>query len=698
MLPLAIVVTNPWQGVLYCNYGENGWSEKHHLRATSLASVEADLLEIATARSYLLAKGATLEFAVVRQCKRPCPLKPVLQTPLHALTRLDDSDYWLGPNDVFSGPWIWGETADGRSAKKLLHCLADDEITAGRWTRAPLVVGAGSAVAPADPRTASKAELFDYYFRTLRDRTVHARKIAQDDAGNTTWEQTPWSTFYHTTIGKADIGRRWARVSWEPGDYDVAPTFSPCGTCVMVVRSCYAAPCKFYSNGVENELSYYFVDDSAALLPHLNIFHPAVQIQPYTRGTGPGEKSPFSRSWWTAGYSAGNAPGTAPTGTAGDFLGLTAASYNQSLPTPEILKPGCDLPGPLLTVDNFPLTFTVSSVNRLTVDDDTLEVSTLGTRWVKIKARPALKLTLEGGTPSYAHIAETILQKRDFELSQPLAGKAAVKLREEFPAPLVLTGTVNDWAIDADAKIIPVTVTGDAVITGIAGGRPGRRITLVNVGAVPLRLQSEAGGSVITNLLRFGNAEWPLLPWSAVDLVYGDSRWRAFTAPLVHANRAGATRGYCLMQPESIDDWNLTKSWVRNVENFVELEKPMVGGWGFPAFIGSNTLDVGSVTHGGIAVPTADEVVELITPIPTYTIARRYFLLNNSAFTITFRNRVFVTGGDIGKNIACPGNVDYDLGPYDAAEFMWMNAAWVILERSDTPLGATAISQVLALL
>lgn len=385
---MLTLVQNPFVGVLYGNHAGNGESEIYRLAATTIGAAETDFLEVATARSYLLGAGCEIRGAVVRQVMRPPQQKPILPARLFSLQLVGGGDYWQPPNDDFSGPVLWGETANGRKSKRLLHFLADDELTAGHWIREGFTMPAGPATPPADPRNASKADLVLFYLQTLRDRTVHGRKVFQDTSGNTTWELTRWKDFYCRQTSVERIGRRWVPVSWEAGDYTFGPKFSPCGTVVGYERSSYDAPCRFYTNGAENQIRYYVAADAAALLPFPTIFHPSTQVQPYSRGAAPGEQTPFRPTWWATGESNGSAPGIAPTGTPAEFLGLTACMYNQSFPTPPSLLPECDVMNRILTVGDYPITISVGYVNELRLDGTKFVVSPLGTGKALVEMQP----------------------------------------------------------------------------------------------------------------------------------------------------------------------------------------------------------------------------------------------------------------------------------------------------------------------
>ncbi len=573
-------------------------------------------------------------------------------------------------------------------------------MMAGQWIHGGFTLPAGPAVVPLDPRAASKAELFRYYFMTLRDRTVHASYVGRDAAGNTSWFHRPWSSFYSLACGKQDIGRRFVPCSWEPIDYSFAPDFSPCGCIVGYVRSTYEAPCKFHAGGIDKGIRYYVAADVAALMPFPTIFHPSTQIQPYSRGAAPGERTPYREEWWNLGYSAGNAPGVAPTGTPAQFLGLTSASYNETLPTPVNLVPGCDMPiGPLTVEDVDPNTVVVSNVTKITLDTGGFEVTQIAPGWAKLKAKASLKVTLTGGTPTYSNLTEVILHKRDFELTQSVVGKAEVKLLEAWPTPMAISTNVVDLAIDDDAKIVALNVSSNATITGIAGGRPGRQLKIVNTGIATLMFFNGGAGSLPQNAFNMSTTRVYLPPKGTLNLVYNgatllwhvDQKFVAGPTPALTTARPLVSFG----EGSEVNGWLLTPAAIEEIGELLYGNKPFSFPTG-PALVTGNELD-----------PSANRVVtftgapnQMINNITRAFPGRTLTIVNQTSGDLLLKHNdtgIFPAG-----NIWGPGEVDYTLAQYDTVDLT--NAlhtgvnAWFIIDRENAELGAAALAEVMALI
>ncbi len=101
-------------------------------------------------------------------------------------------------------------------------------------------------------------------------------------------------------------------------------------------------------------------------------------------------------------------------------------------------------------------------------------------------------------------------------------------------SPAQLSGNQNDWSPTGLSGASIIRLSTDAtfrIITGLAGGEAGRRITLMNVGAYTVMLKDESGASTDSNRFSFDSQDWFVLPGRSVELVYDAlaARWRTLS-------------------------------------------------------------------------------------------------------------------------------------------------------------------------
>jgi len=102
-------------------------------------------------------------------------------------------------------------------------------------------------------------------------------------------------------------------------------------------------------------------------------------------------------------------------------------------------------------------------------------------------------------------------------------------------SPSQLTGNQNDWSPTGLSTASVIRLSTDAtfrIITGLDGGEPGRRITLMNVGSYTVMLKDESASSTSGNRFAFDSQDWFILPGRSVELIYDATSavWRTLTA------------------------------------------------------------------------------------------------------------------------------------------------------------------------
>lgn len=465
---MNVVRDDIFSGILFVNHGDNGWSEIYKLAEADFDSAKATFLIVVDARSLILAAGCSIVWACVRQHKGPRPQLAILPAPIDSLKKPDTTEYWGPVHTDFQGLHLAGETPEGHYANRCLRGLADDEMFADRWIRNPFTVPAGPVVRPATPGTATKAELFAYALATIRDKTIWASPRRGAPPGHTRWETDRWDTVYVRGVMTEDVGRNWLPVSWEAAEWDVAPSFGPCGCAVMVVRSTYEAPCKFYSDGPAVHIRWYVALPDAAILPYPSIFWPLSEDLGFANTYGIAESTGKTNRQWTPGYGWSAAPGIFPTGPPEAFLGLMPSPYGVTMPTPVPLRVACDMPTPVpIKFDDDPLSASDSDVVWVTADAASIELIVVAARHVKLRAK-GITVKDASGAPSYDDIRE--LQVDGLELTQPAAKKA--KLKNLAP---------KTYSLDAATLHVlpPFERVGDVLTATVHGAFP---TSLVNSG------------------------------------------------------------------------------------------------------------------------------------------------------------------------------------------------------------------------
>ncbi len=375
--------STPFIAFLAINHGNNGWSEAWHLLDKDIASARATVAELALARSYLLASGHVIEWAAVRQVGiGPYIEWAAITDPLQPLPQ------WGTCHADHIGLLWRFQTADGKWANHLFRGVDDADIEDQDWIYRGLQPAAGIVPLAAAPELCTRDNLYEHVISVFREKTCHARKVDPDDPSDPWHVLTAWEDVIFRKVSKRNVGSRYNRVSWEATDWTQSPGFTPCGTVVSVLRSCYYADCRFFSAGPTQSILYYNAQPGAAVFDLQSIFWGHARDKEIANATDPGEDTgPGARSY-SLGLSWGSAPGLTPDGTQEQFLGLSIPPWGNDPDTPLIYRIPCDMPAPIpITVDDDPGIIVVSNVTHLTFHEEDFTLEEVAPGW----ARPRIK-------------------------------------------------------------------------------------------------------------------------------------------------------------------------------------------------------------------------------------------------------------------------------------------------------------------
>ena len=331
----------PFVAVFFINHPPNGWSMRWTLPDGDIASARATTTLLAEGLSFLLAQNCVVEWASVRQEGAPYIEWAAIDTPLPALAQWGVVD-----NDRVGLLWRF-DSGTGKYINHLFKAVDDDEITDFKWVRAPFDIPPGPAVRPPIIALATIPELYRYVLALFRDRTCCGKRVNPKDPSNKWWELTPWATVQYRKVSTRAVGSAYRRASWEPRDFTQQPGFTPCGTAVTVLRACYSASCRFFSDGPTQGIRYYWAQPGAAVFPFQSIFWGWARDKDVDVDNlmDPGEfLGPGARTY-QLGIALGLAPGIAPDGIEAQFLGQTQSPWGASPITPLIYQIICDFPG-----------------------------------------------------------------------------------------------------------------------------------------------------------------------------------------------------------------------------------------------------------------------------------------------------------------------------------------------------------------
>jgi hypothetical protein len=603
------ILPNIWKGTLYVNRGRNGFSESYHLYGKFLHKARERFAKVVDARSLVLARGCTIIGAGVRHMVRPLSQQLILPAPLASLLKPDGSPYWDYVHADAVGLDFSLETSLGRWVPRIFRGIPDDEMSGGIWVRRGLVVPPGPAVRPLDPGSATKDELWRYFLATVRDETIYARQLPTNDFWGTLWETDIWDALVHTGVGKRDIGRKFQGVSWEAGTPSVAPRFSPCGEIVGYVRSAYVAPCIFYSQGVASVLRWYFAQPDALVFPLETIFHPYSQELEYANTNDVGEYTGKSNRAWRVGTSYGNAPGNHYSGTQADFMGLTVTPWSPPQPTPLDQRPECDMPVQgVIRVSNVPETVNELLTEWISFDATFFTLTNPAAGHVHITmppppppSPPVATLSVESTyTPlTVPDVALFVFEERDlFSFTNPAAGEVRVSLGGGESAALSVLNNETALAIP-NHRLVPVSCTGDNTLRGIAGGFPGRELSLVNVGGFSITLTDDDPAAPAANRMKLlADAAVPLHAGKCLDLVYSTAAdgWQVknqvrTTSDIPAGLRSTLVR-YAAGPGPVFPSEVLCLSTLSSDEHTAWVERAFVTEQGITSVLGDQTLDV----------------------------------------------------------------------------------------------------------
>lgn len=380
---LMLITGNPLEVVLTINFKEvNGVQEIYHLSHEDWDQGETEAAELAIARSYVLAKNSRIEFVQLRQAAYPGESMGLLQDPLPALS------CWGFLHTPHSALKFRLQDGAGKYAFRFFHMIADSEMADETWIRQPYVLPDIAPVLPLDPATAPLQDLWDFFLCTVRDKSHYAKRLPDLPSGAYQFEIRKWRDVFFMAARAERINKAYRRVSWEAFPRENAPAFSPCGTVTAVVRQPYEAKCQFYPNGPVENIRHYWAKPDARLLPFRTIFWPWREARQIENTTRLGERTTGPGYWRSPGTSLGDAPGTAPTGTPTDFLGLTVRPWEPPEPTPIEFLPGCDMPiAADITAELSDLSVVDRNARIFEFDDATFDMEEVAPGHVKIIAK-----------------------------------------------------------------------------------------------------------------------------------------------------------------------------------------------------------------------------------------------------------------------------------------------------------------------
>ena len=318
--------------LLFFNHGQNGWSE------TWWVNNPADAADVGYARCLLMTPDVGLTWACLVPGFWPYWSLVIPFAPAYPL------DQW-GHLETDMDVLFWRFYDDlGNHSRHWIRPFAREDVKDGLWAFRDMQLPPGIPPLPLDLSTATKLQLLQNCFCTLRDKTHFSRRLPNLPDGTPQFFVSQWKTLEFDSITQRRVGRHYQPVSWEAVPRVNAPAFSPCGSVVGVARSCLEMPCRFYVGAAPQGIHFYWAKPGAVALPIKNIFWPSYENREITNGPRTGIITPPHRSQWEEGFEIGDAPGTGYTGTQNDFLGLSSALWTPETPTPSWLLPVCDLP------------------------------------------------------------------------------------------------------------------------------------------------------------------------------------------------------------------------------------------------------------------------------------------------------------------------------------------------------------------
>jgi len=224
------------------------------------------------------------------------------------------------------------------------------------------------------------------------------------------------------------------------------------------------------------------------------------------------------------------------------------------------------------------------------------------------------------------------------------------------------TGTTNNVSF-ADASLIRLTGASAQTITGIAGGRNGELLTIINAGATTASLTNESASSTAANRITTGtSANLPLPSGASISLVYdsGASRWR-ITSAVAGSSGSGATSvTNDTNVTGSITANNLTLGWTGQLS-------VVRGGTGAATFI-QNGVIYGNTTgslQATAAGTTGQVLIANASGIPTFVTLSGDITINATGLATIAANAVgsseiidaAITGTDIAAGTVANTNL-----------------------------------------
>jgi hypothetical protein len=490
---LATVVTDLWVANLFANFKASGACETYYLKAQDRTSAEAVAVELARTRALLLAQDCEIHLVTVRNGEYPAPARPCLQDPIGSLKKNNGSEYWGKLHTPHDALWWYFRAEDRKWSTRPIRFYQAVEVSANIWKRQGLLIPDVTPPRPLDPSSVPPELLYQHVLGKIRDITCHAERLP-DVAGKPRWMLRDYQWVRFTKTGRRRVGARFWRVSWEPEVWTTGPDFSPCGTVVNAARRTYRQACRFYVDGAAKGIRFYTAAAAAKIIPFPTLFWPTAGYGFTLNTAGPGEIGRHRKTDWTPGFSVGNAPGLAPTGMPSRFLGFDSKPFDDSLPTPILLLPGCDMPVPPIRINNVPNTVNDPDTHWITVGTG-LTLTHVGANHDRIDAVASPATIVVQVTPSTvigAAIDTLRFNVLDvYDESNPSANIQFLSFGTGYGIFLGFTQNVTNLAIPK-TRTVALANSLNTEIDGIANGWEGRELALHNITGHTIFLNHDA--------------------------------------------------------------------------------------------------------------------------------------------------------------------------------------------------------------
>ena len=336
-MALMAIVQNPLGVRLFINRGSRGWSERWPILEQDWDAGLDVAITLANARANLLSSDAQLEWACLFSMTYPYYEQAVIEEPLEPLPQ------WGPAIDWTQGLLWYFQTPDGNWSNHIFKAVDYTEIRNKEWVRTQQTIPFNPPALPTDLSLAPKQLLFENTLATFRKNVAFCRpmSLGRNGPGSGYW-MTPYVFTAFNGVSSRRSDGRWRRMSWEGGNRNHCPDFSPCGMPTTVLRFSYQMPCCFGPGRSVTSIHYYDAQFGATVFPLKHIFWGRARALEIADWGLIGETRKEKSTDWCNGPAYGNAPGVDYTGTPSQFLGASSQSWPTGRPTPWGLRPACD--------------------------------------------------------------------------------------------------------------------------------------------------------------------------------------------------------------------------------------------------------------------------------------------------------------------------------------------------------------------